>query len=135
MRRVVARRKGMSILRRSCFKVIFFPITAAIPRTRKILVIFDPSTFPTTISVAPPATAANEDPSSGRLVPIPTIKTPVINGDRPAFNPIDSAAPTKKSEDFISRDKLKINMTIHKKIDIINFYNIIFGELLQYIEG
>ncbi|GBE17974.1 hypothetical protein BMS3Abin16_00562 [archaeon BMS3Abin16] len=56
----------------------FPPTTPTTPRTRKMFVIFDPTTFPATISDAPDRTETIDDTSSGSEVPIDTIVTPTI---------------------------------------------------------
>ena len=54
------KRKGMSTFMMSYLTMKFLPTIAAIPSTRPILAMFDPKTFPTTISEEPSVTARGE---------------------------------------------------------------------------
>jgi hypothetical protein len=56
---------------------------AAIPSTRKMFVMFEPTTFATTISDAPRDTATREETSSGSEVPMATMVTPTMKDGIP----------------------------------------------------
>ena len=58
-----------------------------IPRMKKILDMFAPSTFPETISEFPDTPARMPETSSGNEVPMPTINTPIAKGDSPMYDP------------------------------------------------
>jgi hypothetical protein len=89
---------GISPLKISFLKEKFFAIKTAIPKTKKILVIFEPNTLPITISLALDWTATKDETSSGSDVPTPTISTPTTKEGRPRAVPALSAPSTKKSE-------------------------------------
>ena len=76
--------KGTSsfMISRSIRKV---PTARAVnPSTSRILVILDPMTLPTTISLAPLSTDITDVVSSGNDVPKATNVTPITNGDIPS---------------------------------------------------
>ena len=65
------------------------------PKIKKILVIFEPTTLPTTISDEFLKTAKIEEISSGKEIPIATIVTPTIKAGKPKNKPIFSAECVK----------------------------------------
>jgi len=68
---------------------------AATARTRKILVMFEPKTFPITISEDFLIVDIMEITSSGREVPKPRTKTPITKGLILKYNPNRSAPSIK----------------------------------------
>src|SRR6056297_2842187 len=87
-----------------------------------MLVIFEPSTLPMTISEVPLATDTKEETSSGRLVPKPTIRTPITKGGRLKNVPISSADTIKRSDDFIRTARLTANINTHAVTLIVYKY-------------
>ena len=90
--------KGMSTSHMSKSNLKDLPTKAVNPNTKRIFVILDPTTFPTTISVVPLNTEAMDAANSGNEVPKATIVTPMIKGDIPKDNPIFSAESINQSE-------------------------------------
>jgi len=88
--------------------------TAEIPIIRRIFAIFEPTAFAETISVLSFKTAATEEASSGKEVPIATIVTPIMKGEILKARPIFSALSTNQSADLISKVKEKRKISIQK---------------------
>jgi hypothetical protein len=65
------------------------------PVINKILAMFAPKILPITISELPLVTESIDVTSSGKDVPTPIIKTPIINGGKFQYWPIFSAALVK----------------------------------------
>ena len=72
-------------------------ITAAAPRIRRILKIFEPTTFPTAISSSFFLAATMDVTSSGRLVPKATMVSPIRVSESPAMRAILTAPSTTQS--------------------------------------
>ena len=70
--------------------------------------MFEPTTFPTTISDDPSKTAMIEEMSSGKDVPTATIVTPMMKAGNPKNKPIFSAEFVKNSEALTNTYKLAI---------------------------
>jgi len=104
--------KGISMSITSKSNLICFPTIAVNPSTKRIFVILEPMTFPTTISEDPENTEAMEVANSGKEVPKATIVTPIINGDIPKDRPTFSAASINLSEAYNRTTKLTINRPI-----------------------
>ncbi len=96
------------------FILIFLESTAETPKIKRMFVMFEPTTFPTTISELFCMTAITEDINSGNDVPTATIVTPTTNGDIPRDKPIFSAASVNLSDDFanIVKEAIKTNNQI-----------------------
>ena len=69
---------------------------AVVPRMRKTFAIFDPRTFPMANSVLPEIDEMSETMSSGILVPIATIVSPIIASDIPHFFASETAPSTRR---------------------------------------
>lgn len=78
---VAPRRMGRSTLIIFLFTTKQPPITEVKPSTSNVFAMFDPTTFPITISECPPITEITEVAISGSDVPRATIVTPIMNGD------------------------------------------------------
>ena len=78
-----------------CVVCSFFESIAATPMIKNMFVMFDPITVPATISLLFCITAIMLDTSSGRLVPIATIVTPIMNFGIFRYSPIVSAESVK----------------------------------------
>ena len=94
-------------------------ISGNIPNPRKILVMLDPMTSPITISDVPAFIANSAVNNSGRDVPTDTMVTPIMNAGMCMVNPIFSAEPVKRSEDFINKSRLTLRITNHDTKSII----------------
>ena len=71
--------------------------------------MFEPTTFPATISELPWITAKIEEISSGREVPSATIVAPTTKYGRPTAMPTISAASVKISDAFTNKARLTIS--------------------------
>jgi len=100
--------------------------TADKPTIKRILAIFEPTTLAVTISLAPFKTAAIDEASSGKEVPMATIVTPIIKGEIFKARPIFSAFSTSQSADFTNKARLAIKIIIQMmNIILIQEYMII----------
>ena len=70
-------------------------MSAVSPSMRNILAILDPRTFPIAISVLPDILAMTETMSSGILVPIATIVSPMIASERENLFARETAPSTR----------------------------------------
>ena len=70
--------------------------TPTVPITRQMLNRFEPTTFPTEISLSPLAAATAEVASSGRDVPKATTDMPVKVWENPSFSAMSMACCTTK---------------------------------------
>ena len=95
-------------------------INGNIPNPRNILVIFDPTTSPITISEDPAKTAKIAVSNSGKDVPTDTIVAPIIKAGIPRDNPISSADPEKRPAALINAMRLTVRIDSHK-ISCIRF--------------
>ncbi len=75
--------------------VIFLPKIAVNPSMRNMFVMFDPMTFPTTISEEFFKTAKIDEISSGKDVPNATMDTPMMKEGIPKNRPTFSAVSVK----------------------------------------
>lgn len=87
-----------------------------------MLVMFDPTTFPMTISEVPAKTLATEVASSGNEVPNAIIVTPIIKGEIPKERPISSAESMNQSAAFSKTAKLITKRPRYNTISIKYFY-------------
>lgn len=108
----------LKLISSKLFFISFVMITDA-PKTSNIFAIFEPTTFPTTISDDLWITASIDDASSGSEVPILTMVTPIINGLILKNKPIFSAAVVKKSALLTRIMILTISIIIQSIIVII----------------
>jgi hypothetical protein len=67
------------------------------------LAMFDPTTFPITIPLAPWKDAVREEASSGTEVPTETRVSPIMNSETPSFFAIEEEDITNKSEPLTRR--------------------------------
>ena len=90
--------------------------------------MFEPITFPVTISDEFFKTENIEEINSGNEVPMDTIIIPIINGDNPKNIPIFSDASVNLSAAFINIAKLNINIPIQRiKLSIYLFYFVLLN--------
>lgn len=102
------------------------PTTAEKPMTRSIFAMFEPMAFAVTTSVTPLNVAANEEINSGQDVPIPTIVTPTIKGERPKARPIFSALTINQSALFTNTTR-EIMKTIIQRVSVEVLFNFYFN--------
>lgn len=72
-------------------------ISAATPRTMATLKMFEPTTLPTAMSVAPRRAATVEALNSGVLVPKPTMMAPMTKGETPKRRAMPADERTRTS--------------------------------------
>ena len=99
-------------------------IIATIPKIKKMFDIFEPTTLPIATSVFPLIAPEIPTASSGRLVPIATIVSPITIDGTLSFFAIALAPDTKKSAPKTRKIKPKTKKSMFKKISIIVFYHI-----------
>ncbi len=75
--------------------ITFLLMMAAIPKTKNMFAMLEPTTFPATISDEPFITAIIDETNSGNDVPIATIVTPIMNEGILKKSPIFSAESVK----------------------------------------
>lgn len=93
-------------------------IHALNPRIKKTFAIFDPRTFPIAISGFHPILASTDTMSSGILVPIATIVSPMIASEIPYFLARETAPSTSTFHPNVRSTSPKIIEAIAIKISI-----------------
>src|SRR6056297_2045170 len=88
-----------------------------------MLVMFDPSTLPMTISEAPVVTETKAETSSGKLVPNPIIRIPITKGGILKNVPTSSADIIKRSDDLIKTARLTRKIAVHTHTLIVKQYS------------
>ncbi len=95
-------------------------IIAVTQRMRNILAILEPRTLPTAISVLPDTAASTETISSGTLVPIATIVSPMIASDTHHFLAIDTAPSTRRLPPSVRSTRPRMIAPIETRISILD---------------
>ena len=116
-KRIITARNAIGISLHTAFlSILMGNIIEVIPRTSRMFAILLPITFPRAMSPFPLNDAKMLTISSGVVVPIETIVSPIIIVGTPSLCAREDAPPTRKSAPLIRRTIPKTNSRISRII-------------------
>ena len=126
IRAVEIRRRSGSSLETVSFLTLMGRMRAAIPMSKRTLMMLLPMTLPMRISVLPLMSEEKETASSGAPVPKATIVRPIKSLLTLKLEATEDAPSTRKSAPLIRRTKPMTSSVICKMISIVCFFGYVY---------